>query len=269
MKYCFRGHVMHPLLILFTFFGLCSCHINDNVDRKILVLLENLAIRETHSSFFKMLKDRSYELTYKFADDFSLNLMKFGEYAFKHLIIFAPSAREFGGKLDVKSIVRFIDEGGHVLVAGSPDIGEAIRELGSECGVEFDEDKTYVIDHLNYDKKDDGKHTLVVVPPDNLANLPIITGTNHSKPFLYRGVGLSVDVENPLLTDILHGSLTSYSYNPDKPINDYPNGVGINTVLIAALQARNNARSVFIGSLEFFSDEFFSWNAENAYTGKM
>jgi len=36
--------------------------------------------------------------------------------------------------------------------------------------------------------------------------------------------------------------------------------VGKNTVLIAALQARNSARVVFSGSLEFFSDEFF--NAE-------
>lgn len=35
-------------------------------------------------------------------------------------------------------------------------MGESIRELGSECGVEFDEENTLVIDHFNFDKKDDG-----------------------------------------------------------------------------------------------------------------
>lgn len=37
-----------------------------------------------------------------------------------------------------------------------PCSGEPIRELGTECGVEFDEEGTQVIDHLNYDVSDDG-----------------------------------------------------------------------------------------------------------------
>lgn len=35
--------------------------------------------------------------------------------------------------------------------------GEPLRELATECGVEFDEEKTSVIDHLNYDTADQGK----------------------------------------------------------------------------------------------------------------
>ena len=38
----------------------------------------------------------------------------------------------------------------------------------------------------------------------------------------------------------------------------FPHAVGKSTVLIAALQARNNARVVFSGSLDFFSDKFFT-----------
>ena len=44
----------------------------------------------------------------------------------------------------------------------------------------------------------------------------------------------------------------------------YPHSVGKNTVLIAALQARNNARVVVTGSIEFFSDEFFMSGIEHA-----
>lgn len=48
-----------------------------------------------------------------------------------------------------------------MLVAASSKIGEAIRDFGSECGVEFDEEKTAVIDHLNYDVSDPGKVCIV------------------------------------------------------------------------------------------------------------
>jgi len=64
---------------------------------------------------------------------------------------------EFGGSVDVPAITSFIDGGGNVLVAASSNIGEGIRDLASECGVEFDETKTSVIDHLNYDVSDPGR----------------------------------------------------------------------------------------------------------------
>lgn len=44
-----------------------------------------------------------------------------------------------------------------MLVAASSNIGEAVRDFGSECGVDFDDEKTAVIDHLNYDVSDSGK----------------------------------------------------------------------------------------------------------------
>lgn len=36
----------------------------------------------------------------------------------------------------------------------------------------------------------------------------------------------------------------------------YPHTVGKNTVLVAGLQARNNARVIFCGSLDLFSDKY-------------
>lgn len=35
--------------------------------------------------------------------------------------------------------------------------GDPLRELGSECGIEFDEEKTAVIDHHNFDISDLGQ----------------------------------------------------------------------------------------------------------------
>jgi hypothetical protein len=38
--------------------------------------------------------------------------------------------------------------------------------------------------------------------------------------------------------------------------------------LISALQARNNARVAFVGSLDFFSNDFFESSVEKSINGK-
>ena len=76
------------------------------------------------------------------------------------------------------------------------------------------------------------------------------------------------DPDNPLVLSVLHASSTSYSYQTDVEVDDYPLAVGTNTLLVAALQARNNARVVFIGSLDFFSDEFFTSGVQKIGSSK-
>lgn len=215
-------------------------------------------------STFYVISDRDYSLTFKLADDANLVLSKYGEFLYKHLIIFAPSVEEFGGALNVDTITDFIDGGGNVLVAGSSHSGDALRELASECGFEVDEEGATVIDHLNYDANDAGQHTTIVAEPENLINAPVIVGSKNVAPLLYQGTGLIADPENPLVLRLLTASSSAYSYNPDQPVKEYPHAVGKNTLLIAALQARNNARVLFSGSLYFFSDEAFTSPVQKA-----
>ncbi|XP_072047820.1 dolichyl-diphosphooligosaccharide--protein glycosyltransferase 48 kDa subunit-like [Amphiura filiformis] len=234
---------------------------------KTLVLLDSQAMKETHSIFFKSLQDRGFDLVFKSADDPSLKLTSYGEYLYEHLILFCPSVEEFGGQIGEGSIIDFIDGGGNVLVAASSDIGEPIRELGTECGVEYDEEGTAVIDHLNYDAKDAGYHTLIVADAENLIEAPTIVGKNRNNPILFKGVGLVADPENPLVLDILHGKSSAYCHNPEEEVSEYPHAVGKNTLMVAALQARNNARVVFSGSVDMFSDDFFQSSVQKAAQG--
>ncbi|CAH3118695.1 unnamed protein product [Porites lobata] len=234
---------------------------------KTLVLLDNSNTRETHSIFFNSLKERGFDLVFRAADDSSLTLVKYGEFLYQHLIIFSPSVEEFGGSLNVRAITDFIDGGGNVLVATSSAIGDPIRELGSECGVEFDEEKTSVIDHINHDVSDLDQHTLIVADPSNVIKANKITGPQFTNPLLFQGVGMTADPENPLVLEVLTASSTAYSYYPDVKISEYPHAVGKSTLLIAGLQARNNARVVFSGSLDFFSDEYFNRAVQSAKAG--
>ncbi|XP_045446009.1 dolichyl-diphosphooligosaccharide--protein glycosyltransferase 48 kDa subunit [Melitaea cinxia] len=227
-------------------------------EQETLVLVDNLNIRETHSQFFKSLQDRGYSLTFKLADDGNLVLSKYGEYLYKNLIVFSPAVVEFGGQLDTEVITKFIDDGGNVLMAGSSAAGDVYREIATECGFEMDEESAAVIDHFNYDALDEGDHTRIVVSPKNLIDAPTIVGNQNTQPLLFEGTGLILDKDNSLVMPILTADSTAYSYNPKSVVKEYPHAVGKKTVLIAALQARNNARIVFSGSLFFFSDEAFN-----------
>ncbi|KAK3738104.1 hypothetical protein QZH41_013842 [Actinostola sp. cb2023] len=239
----------------FAIFLLSLCSISF-AEKRTLILIDNANTKETHSIFFGSLKDKGYELTYRTADDPSLALVKYGEFLYENLIIFSPSVEEFGGSLNVRAITDFIDGGGNVLVAANSAIGDPLRELGSECGVEFDEEKTAVIDHISHDVSDLDQHTLIVADPSRVIKSATVTGKTVTSPLLFKGVGMTADIDNPLVLEVVTASSTAYSYYPDSKISEYPHAVGKSTLLVAALQARNNARVVFSGSIDFFSDEY-------------
>jgi oligosaccharyltransferase complex subunit beta len=65
-----------------------------------------------------------------------------------------------------------------------------LKEIGAECGVEFSDEGTFVIDRFNSDVNDDGRNTLIISEAENLINNQVIAGNAKTgAPFLYRGVG--------------------------------------------------------------------------------
>lgn len=78
-----------------------------------------------------------------------------------------------------------------------------------------------MIDHLNYDVTDEGQHTKIVVPVENLIDSTIIAGEKVMlTPLLYQGTGLLADPDNPLVLPLLTAQSTSYSYNPEQTIKE-------------------------------------------------
>ena len=57
-----------------------------------------------------------------------------------------------------QGIIEFVNEGGNLLIAGSTQACDLVRELSTEVGVEMDEEEAAVIDHLHdYPNSDDGQ----------------------------------------------------------------------------------------------------------------
>ena len=113
---------------------------------------------------------------------------------------------------------------------------------------------TIVIDKSNYvASKDLGDNSLI--HSDNLINARVIWGGAQPAAVAYRGVALSLDSESELVLPLLRAESSAASL-AKKPSRHQPQSAsGSDIVLAAALQARNNARVVVVGSLEAFTDE--------------
>ncbi|XP_042143202.1 dolichyl-diphosphooligosaccharide--protein glycosyltransferase 48 kDa subunit-like [Ixodes scapularis] len=112
------------------------------------------------------------------------------------------------------------------------------------------------------------QHTTIVAESENVIKAPTVVGSKNIPPVLFRGVGYVVVGTNFLCYEALTAPSIAYSYNPDNKITEYPHAVGKNTLLVSALQARNNVRVVFCGFLVFFSDKLFTSPVLNAHGGK-
>jgi len=227
---------------------------NAPAGKRVIAVLDDISIKNSHSNYFKSIQERGFHIDFFSADDKNLVFKKYGEWKYDHLILFAPSASEISG-IKSRDVLDFIDDGHNVIIAASSNIGDMIREVGSECNVEFDEEDSYVIDHFNFDTSDYvGAHSLIV--SDNFADAPVIFKTIEA-PILFRGVGQDIEEDSALIGPLVSGYLTSYSHSLTEPVKEL-HVAGKKTALVSALQARNNARVIFSGSLDLFSDKFFN-----------
>lgn len=71
---------------------LCAAFTEESpTDRRVLVLLDDLAIKSSHSIFFKSLETRGFDLDYKLAADPKLALQRYGKYLYDAVVLFAPT----------------------------------------------------------------------------------------------------------------------------------------------------------------------------------
>eukprot|EP01041_Mallomonas_annulata_P000642 gene642-1237_t len=228
---------------------------------RTLVLLDDLLQRYKYSIFLDNLTARGHVLSFFSTDAQGLVLMKYGEHLYDNIILFAPAADDFS-VITFDNILDFVNAGGNLLVAVNGEITENMRIFAASCGVEFDKKGTEAIDHFSYiSSLDYGMQHTTILASNSIPSSAVLGKyytSKNSAPVIYRGIGHVVDDDNVLAVKILQGNPTTYSSTPAKTIEDHPENAGADTLLVSALQARNNARVVFSGSIDMFSNEFFA-----------
>ena len=209
-------------------------------------------------------------MNFKPVDEASLTA--YGESVCDHLFLFAPELKRWSsGKLDKQSVMNFVASGGNLILTASSGTRQPVRELASELGFTLEPTDYAVLDHVAYDTKlDDGKHVVIAV--DQSVKYPAVVSTE-AKNILFRGIGHSLNDENPLVFTVLNGSPSSVSWNPtnkntpsqkQKMVNLAGSDIG----LVSASQTRNNSRILFSGSLELFSDKYVDASVSKFKEGK-
>ncbi|OVA18652.1 Dolichyl-diphosphooligosaccharide--protein glycosyltransferase subunit WBP1 [Macleaya cordata] len=260
---------MAKLSIFLTFISLlpllCYSFSPENpTDRKILVLLDNAAIKSSHSIFFKSLQTRGFKLDFKLADDPNLTLQRYGRYLYDALILFSPSTKRFGGSLDFAAILEFVDSGHDLIVAADASASDLIRNIATECGVDFDEDSAArVIDHTSYAVSEtEGDHT--VIAADDFIQSNAILGNKKIEASSSLWIGHTLNAANNLVLKVLSASPSAYSANPEIKLSSPPSLTGSAISLVSVAQARNNARILISGSLDLFSNRLFRSGVQKA-----
>ncbi|KAJ8431585.1 hypothetical protein Cgig2_025627 [Carnegiea gigantea] len=286
-------------LLCFTIFSLLSLthafNPEDPTDRRILVILDDISLKSSHSIFFSNLQSRGYNLDFKLSDDRKIALQRYGHYLYDGLILFSPSAESIGdGSLKLKDVLDFVDSGHDLIVAANANASYFIRNVASECGVDFEDDASaMVVDHTSYAVSEiEGDHTLIA--SDNFIKSDVILGGEKIEaPVLFRGIAHSVNAASALVSQhslqphcccgpffyvrhvfffnhilnesnsckqvvkVLTASPAAYSAKPNSKLSKPPALTGDSISLVSVVQARNNARVMISGSLDMFSNRFF------------
>jgi len=232
---------------------------------RTLVLLDDMSLVQSHSVFMESLANRGHHLSFLKADSPDVSLKKFGEYSYDNIILFAPRTSEFS-TITFDDLVEFIDDGGNLLFGADSEMSDSMRVFAETCGIEFDKKGSEILDHFSFDRTMDESflHT-AVLSSGFITSSVVLDQFNliNAKAVLYKGVGHAVDEKNVLAVKILRGNPTTYSSDPNVVIGEYPENAGADTLLISSVQARNNARITFSGSIDFFSNKYFGANEGN------
>eukprot|EP00270_Netrium_digitus_P003849 TRINITY_DN14660_c0_g1_i1.p1 TRINITY_DN14660_c0_g1~~TRINITY_DN14660_c0_g1_i1.p1 ORF type:complete len:445 (-),score=110.05 TRINITY_DN14660_c0_g1_i1:187-1521(-) len=231
-------------------------------DKRVLVILDDLQQQHKFSILFSSLSARGYSLVFRKADDKQLALQKYGEWLYSSLVIFAPKANSLGGSLDVGSLTDFLDAGNDIIAAiDDGPVSDIMHDLAVEIGIDLpQEEGAVVIDHHGVYASEFPTNPTIIAATDVMKSAVVAGDKPYSSPVLFQGVGLSISTPSDMVFPALSAPLTAFSApmdsSPTSLLSEVPALYGRNITLVAAMQANNNARALFSGSLDLFSDKF-------------
>lgn len=235
------------------------------------------------SEFFKGLVSRGHALTYASWSDEKVTLFEYDERLYDNIILFGGAqnfpvkekldeklkyksteqlkkdARKVPAKkfLNAKTLLEFVDQGGNVLVGVSPAgvLKSDMKKFANECGINFLSKDVKLADHFNTVVKDGKEY---------------VWGEGRkefhfgAEKILFPAGVVHEIAPSELTFNVVSGSPTSYLYDESTSKMSMVKGPmesGEDVHLVSALQARNSARVVFMGSYEVCSNALWEENA--------
>lgn len=193
-----------------------------------------------------------------------LSLFHLGERAYDHILLLPPTSKAYGTSLAGKQLLDFINAEGNILLTLTSEhpTSAALNSLLLELNIHISPDRhSLVVDHFNYDASSSTeKHNVLVVQPPKSIRPDVKNFFSGDKPLaIPNAVAQILGNDSPLLAPILRAPSTAYVQNPKDDSESVEDvfATGSQISLASAMQARNSARFVVLGSVEALQDKWF------------
>ena len=247
------------ILILILGLGLAqSPHGGSPARKRTLVLIDNMLLHTTHSSFFKDLQNNGHKLSVKYVrEDLvssgHLRLSQDKEYLYDNLILMCTSLTDLPTTKNF-NIRQFFDDGNNVMFMFDFDTSYYFRKLAMDFGFKLHDKGSYVMDYQNaFDNRSPN-----VFKIRQFKDIDFI-GEDVQSDVVYNGIGLTLThFANQQMTIFARGNLHSASIKYDDQGTKSYLKMGKHNILVLGIQGFDNARAVVSGSLDMFSNELYS-----------
>lgn len=251
-------------VVALSLLGLVLASTRTSAAPRTLVLLDDNAIRSTHSNFFDDLAANGHQLSFVNVKEEMVDLKEHDNWLVDNVVVFAPSAEDLGTRTRVTDLVDFVDNGGSLLLASSSSLSEPLRALANHFGVDYDEDDSLLSDAAATLAAPATvelplSSPVVAVSVSAAQGSGAVTGVEVSATVAFAGLGQMVTPKSRFVKPVIVG-------NPTTVAGDL---TGSDISLVAAVQSLTGARALFAGSLALFSDAFYAIKgADNAKVGR-
>lgn len=213
---------------------------------KTLVLYdERLTTISDYSIMFDSMKERSYELDFASVANETATVSLFGgeQRLYDNIVVFPAKGKSLNKHLGVKSLLKFSKDGGNILTISSPDgLPDSIRLFLNQLGI-YPSPKDYRLTD-NFQERSDN----IEVTSSRVENEIIYNSEKETFVFANSSVALLDNREQ--IIPVLAAPRTSLCSGKGDNIW----AAGSQAYLVAAFQALNNSRVMWIGSTEFLRD---------------
>ncbi|ORX73198.1 Dolichyl-diphosphooligosaccharide-protein glycosyltransferase 48kDa subunit [Linderina pennispora] len=239
-----------------TTFAACLClgafHVQakSTAGDRVVVFVPKLDAASEYSQFLDSLGTRGFDVSFE------------GDRLYDHAIVLSPSSKKFGSGISVSDFLSFVDSGGNLIVAASHELSDIHRKLALQFGVTFEKRGSRVVDHTSHLAATVNQSDHSVVAAKQFAQVDAVLSKKvvGGKPVLFKGIAHAYDAANPLLVPLLTGARTTYSAASSAARSDVVL-TGMSIGLVSAFQTRSNARVVFSGSADLFSNRLLGQKA--------
>ncbi|KAG0668074.1 oligosaccharyl transferase glycoprotein complex, beta subunit [Maudiozyma exigua] len=245
---------------------LCSIIVNVHAksaigSRTLIVFDDRVDDLSNYSNFFNLLKDHEFDITTLELSDKStkINLFEKDTRLYDNLILFPVKGKLYSKQLAAKKLIHFNEDGGNILALTIPKVSsDPIHLYLNQLGI-YPSPRTQSLKDLF---QDSNNNNLQFTAKESIENKIIYSNENAEDSIYNFGDSVSAALldNREQIIPLLKASRTSFtSGNKTREINWTD---GTQGYLIAGFQNLVNARSLWLGSVQFLSNEHFKQNLD-------